>query len=121
MRPGSETGISASTNAVHDARLAAQQIEHWLAARTPSPANPEAVFEALRIAMQTVEDRWRAHSPRAADILDDIGGSGTMDDILRHLARLEQHLRKEDGAPSAGAGQPGSAPRHRAVRTLLRL
>ncbi|MGQ3211775.1 hypothetical protein [Shinella sp.] len=121
MLEGPETSVSANPNPVRDAHKAAQWIEHWLAARAPSPTHPEAVFNALRVQMQKIEDRWRSHSPRAAEIIDEIGGSETMDDILRHLTRLEQHLRTKDSAPSTGAGEPGLPPRRRAVRTLLRL
>lgn len=121
MPSGHDFGVSANTNPAADGRLAVERIERWLAARPARLANPEAVFEVLRTQMQKIEDRWRAHSPRAAEILDDIGRSETVDDILRHLARLEQQLRAGEDAMSARANESGSAPRRRAVRTLLRL
>ena len=121
MLSGHDIGVSATTKPALDGRLAVEQIERWLAARPPQPANPEAVFEALRAQMQKIEDRWRTQSVRIAEILDDIGRSETLDDILRHLARLEQHLQAKKDAVSVRADESGSPPRRRAVRTLLRL
>lgn len=84
-------------------------------------AGREAVFDALRVQMQKIEDRWRTHSPRAAEIIYEIGSSNTMDEILRHLSELELHIRTGKNTASAGAGLAGMASPRRAVRTLLRL
>ncbi len=90
-------------------------------AKPAQNAGREAVFEALRVQMQKIEDRWRTHSPRAAEIIDEIGSSSTMDQILRHLSDLELHIRTGKNTASAGAGGVGVASPRRAVRTLLRL
>lgn len=118
---GREINGSADGNPVQDANQAVKQIELWLAARALAPMNDQSIFEAMRLQMQKIEDRWRAHSLRAAEILDDIGRSETMDDVVRNLFRLEQQLLTGDGTTSVGAGETGSAPRRRAARTLLRL
>ena len=102
-----------------DAHRASARIEQWLAARSTQDQSHEHVFEALRDRMQEIEDKWRGRSPLAAQIMDEIGSSLSFEDLLRHLTRLEEHIRLIEGKESAGA--PGTARPRRVVRTLIRL
>ena len=102
-----------------DAHRASARIDEWLTTRSPDDANHEDVFEALRVRMQEIEDRCRGRSPLAAQIIDDIGHSPLIEDVLRHLIRLDEHIRSLDG--SGSAGRPETARRQPAVRTLIRL
>ncbi|WP_378940832.1 hypothetical protein [Mesorhizobium sp. ANAO-SY3R2] len=113
----------ANGNVGMDGRQAALHIDQWLAARLPETQDHEAVFETLRLQMQKVEHAWRSRSPLAAQIIDEIGRSGSMEDIVRQLSRLADHIRATEGKSGADTGGNMSSleQRPRAVRTLIRL
>lgn len=102
-----------------DAHQASARIDQWLAARPPHDQSHESIFEALRVQMQKIEDKWRGRSPLAAQIMDEIGSSQSAEDMLRHLTRLEAHIRMIEGKGDTSA--PGTARPRRVVRTLIRL